>query len=241
MSGAELGRLVTLVRRKDRPVCVMLPGAGGGLNPYMRLASHLGKSFSVYVVRAAGLLPRDTVEDTVDAMADSAVEALDGREPALVFGWSLGGTIAWEMCARLADRGVQPDLVIVDSSPMPRVPSPESDGRIRDAILRGLGPRPDEGTLQRVEQTFQAQVRALAAYSAQRSYPGRVQLLMCPDNDTDDVLTDRPGDVQRWRSLAPDLRLGKLDASHYEVFDPAHLAQLTGEIDAFLSQAGATR
>ena len=97
MSGTTLpGRLITLVRRKDRPVCVMLPGAGGGLTPYLRLASHLGRTHSVYAVRAAGLLPDETPEDTVARMADSAVDALGGLAPALVFGWSLGGTVAWD-------------------------------------------------------------------------------------------------------------------------------------------------
>ena len=88
MSGTTLpGRLITLVRRRDKPVCVMLPGAGGGLTPYLRLASHLGKTHSVYAVRAAGLLPDEAPEETVAQMADSAVEALDGLSPALVFGW----------------------------------------------------------------------------------------------------------------------------------------------------------
>jgi thioesterase domain-containing protein len=241
MSVAVPGRLITLVRRKDRPACVMLPGAGGGLNRYLRLASRLGEFYSVYAVRAAGLLPDDVVEDSIEAMADSAVRALGERSPALVFGWSLGGTVAWEVCVRLADRGAHPDLVIVDSSPLPRRSTAADDERIRDIIVGGLGPRPDPGTVARVERTFRAQVRALAGYAAEREYAGRVLLLMCPDTDVDDVQTDRTRAKRRWRELAPDLRTVTLEADHYEVLDPEHLDRLVAEIGAFAGPERAGR
>ena len=226
-------RLITLVRRKDKPVCVLLPGAGGGLNPYLGLASHLGRYFSVSAVRAAGLLPGDPTEDSIGAMADAAVAASGGHSPALVFGWSLGGTVGWEVCVRLADHGQRPDLVIVDSSPLPRPSTVEGDEEIRKIIVAGLGPRPDGDTVARVEHTFRAQVRALAGYTAERGYPGRVLLLMCSDSDADGI-SGRAEAVRRWRALAPDLRVGTLDASHYAVFQPEHLDQLTGAIGAFL-------
>ncbi|MEV6909156.1 alpha/beta fold hydrolase [Amycolatopsis sp. NPDC051071] len=227
-------RLVTLVRRKDRPVCLMLPGAGGGLNPYLRLASYLGGQYSVYAVRAAGLVPGDTPEDSIAEMAESALSALGDRSPALVFGWSLGGTVGWEVCVRLADRGVRPDLVIVDSSPLPRHATPDEDERIRKLIVAGLGPRPDGDTVARVERTFRSQVRALAGYATEREYPGRALMLMC--EDADDGISGREVALNRWRELAPDLRTATLDAGHYDVFEPAHLDQLTGEIGAFLGQ-----
>jgi thioesterase domain-containing protein len=243
MSVTLPGRLITLARRGDRPVCLMLPGAGGGLNSYLRLASHLGGCYSVCAVRAAGLLPGETPEDSVGAMADSAVAALDGRRPALVFGWSLGGAVGWEVCVRLADRGLLPDLVIVDSSPLPRQSTAAGDERIRDIVVRGLGPRPDRGTVARVQHTVQAQVRALAGYAAERAYAGRVLLLVCPASDADAEFTDRDEAVRRWRELAADLRTVTLDADHYSVFDPAHLGRLTAEIGAFLGHdlAGAAR
>jgi thioesterase domain-containing protein len=243
MSVTLPGRLVTLARRGDSPVCLMLPGAGGGLNSYLRLASHLGHRYSVYAVRAAGLLPAETPEDSVGAMADSAVAALRGRQPALVFGWSLGGAVGWEVCVRLADRGLLPDLVMVDSSPVPPPSSAAGDERIHGIVVRGLGPRPDRDTVARVQQTVQAQLRALAGYTAERAYAGRVLLLMCPASEDDVEFADRDEAVRRWRELAPDLRTGTLDAGHYAVFDPAHLGRLTAEISAFLGHdlAGAAR
>lgn len=222
-----LGRLITLVRRGDRPAAVLLPGAGGGLNPYLRLASHLGAHYNVHAIRAAGLVSGESPERTIADMADAARDALASIEPALVFGWSLGGTIGWELCQRLPNA---PDLVLVDSSPLPRVSTVEGDAQLREYIVGMLGPRPDPATVDRVRATFDAQVEALAAYHGTGTYSGRVLMLMCLDND----FRDREAAADGWRALAPGLIAGTLRASHYEVFDPAHLPELTSQLDAFL-------
>jgi thioesterase domain-containing protein len=224
-----LGRLITLVRRGDRPSAVLLPGAGGGLNPYLRLATHLGEQYNVHAIRAAGLVPDEEPERTIAAMADAAQHALTeaGIEPALVFGWSLGGTIGWELCQRLPGA---PDLVLVDSSPLPRLSTVEGDTQLREFIVGMLGPRPDPASAERVRTTFDAQVEALADYHGTGTYAGRVLVLMCLDDD----FRDREAAAARWRELAPDLAAGTLAASHYSVFDPDHLPELTAQLDAFL-------
>ena len=64
-----------------------------------------------------------------------------------------------------------------------------------------------------------------------RSYvPHRVLMLMCLDND----FRDREAAADGWRALAPGVIAGTLRASHYEVFDPEHLPELTSQLDAFL-------
>jgi thioesterase domain-containing protein len=210
----------------------MLPGAGGGVNPYLRLAAHIGETHDVYVVRAAGLMPGEGHERTVDEMAVSSIEALhaSGIAPKLVFGWSLGGAVGWEICVRLARRGQLPDLVLVDASPLPRKLTAANDARLRRLILGQLGPRPAPPTVDLVRRTIDAQLAALAAYRARRPYAGRVLMLLCSDSD----FPERAASAARWRALAPDLCSGRLAAGHLGVFDPAHLPELIDQIATFL-------
>ncbi|SCL54480.1 alpha/beta fold hydrolase [Micromonospora peucetia] len=229
------GRLVPLLRRGVRPACVLLPGAGGGLHPYLRLAAAIGKTHNVAAVRAAGLLPDEEPELSIAEMADAALRALDedGTVPAAVLGWSLGGSVAWELCVRLAERGHLPDLVLVDASPLPRRATADEDARVRETVVGMLGPRPDPATVERVRRVFDTQVAAFADYRADRPYAGRVLMLTC----TDEEFEFRAEASTRWRELAPDLRAGRLDAGHFDVFDPDRLPQLVDEVTPFLGRA----
>ncbi|MFD4658722.1 alpha/beta fold hydrolase [Kitasatospora sp. NPDC058444] len=235
-AAAAPGRLIRMARGKDRPRCLILPGAGGGLTPYLQLSSALGGTHSVDFVRPLGLMPDEEPETTVAQMAASVLGIVEGAAavPQLVVGWSLGGVVAWELCVRLAEDGHRPDLVIVDSSPLPRVPGPGEDEEIRDRMTADLGPKADPRTVGRVLGTLAAQAAALAGYAAGTAYPGRVLLLVCSPYDGD----GREAAVRRWRELAPDLEVVRLDAGHYDVFEPAHLPQVAAAIHEFQNQDG---
>ncbi|MFF4489535.1 alpha/beta fold hydrolase [Streptomyces sp. NPDC001544] len=235
-STAAPGRLVRMARGRNRPGCLILPGAGGGLTPYLRLASVLGGSCSVDFVRPLGLMPGEEPETTVAEMAASVRDAVDeaGAVPRLVVGWSLGGVVAWELCVRLAEDGHRPGLVIVDSSPLPRAPGPGEDERIRDRMVAGLGLKADPETVGRLVRTFAAQAAALGSYAAASAYPGRVLLLVCSPIQAD----GREAAVRRWRELAPNLDVVRLNAGHYDVFEPANLPQVATAIHQFQNQDG---
>ncbi len=235
MTTVNPGSLVTLVRRGRRPACVMLPGSGGGLSPYLRLARHLGKSHNVYGVVPTGMLPGELPEETVPEMAAAARDALGNGDirPELVFGWSFGGIIAWELSNLLAADGPAPEVVIVDSSPLPRRATAAADHEVQSRILAQLGPLAKPDLVDRVLRIFDAQVRALRDYRTEYHYRGRVLLQMCTPWDTEATAAA----VRRWKELAEDLTTGTLDADHYEVFEPAHLPQLVSAIDGFLGRA----
>ncbi|NIL64672.1 thioesterase, partial [Salinispora arenicola] len=108
----------------------------------------------------------------------------------------------------------------------------EEDAHVRETIIGMLGPRPDPATVKRVRRVFDTQVAALASYRADRSYPGRVLMLMC----TDEEFTFRAGAEARWRARE-DLSAGRLDAGHFDVFDPERLPQLVDEVTPFLGRA----
>jgi surfactin synthase thioesterase subunit len=224
-------RLIPIVRRDDRPVCVMLPGLGGGLVPYLRLGAYLGQAYNVYAIRAAGLMPDEEPEAGVPEMADGVLRVLDGIVPDVVFGWSMGGTVAWEVCTALARRGHRPDLVMVDSSPFRLEPDKERNDRTLDVIIGMLGTRPDQSTLQRLTRTYRLHLDALIRFEVRDPYDGRVLLLTCAGESANG---DRARAVARWRTLVPSLRTGTLAADHFGVFDPAHLPPLSAAIGEFL-------
>ncbi len=233
MSKQEPGRLFPISRRGTRPACVMVPGAGGGLVPYLRLGGYLGQVYNVFAVRAAGLVPDEPPETTVPQMADAVLAALEpgATVPEVLFGWSMGGTVAWEVCASLAERGHHPDLVMVDCSPFALMPDSARDAETLDVIVGMLGPRPDPQTVRRVTETFTAHVGALTDFETTRRYEGRVQLLVCSG---DSHMAERAVAVRRWRELAPNLRTGTLNTDHFRVFEPGNLPQLTELMGAFL-------
>jgi thioesterase domain-containing protein len=233
VTAKKSGRLVTLVRRGRRPACVMLPGTGGGLSMYLRLAGHLGTSYNVYGMLPAGVLPGDEPEDGIATMAGSVVDTLveAGIEPELVFGWSFGGVLAFEVGHALAAAGPAPQLVIVDSSPLPRLSTPDEDEAIKDRLLAQLGPRPEPDVVERVVRTFTTQVAALSEHRAERRYDGRVLVQVCAPWDDETAVAA----LRRWRELAGDLTTGTLDAGHFEVFELPHLPRLISAIDDFLA------
>ncbi|SFB13849.1 Thioesterase domain-containing protein [Amycolatopsis marina] len=232
LTATQPGRLITLVRRGSRRTCVLLPGAGGGLGYYLRLAEFLGRTGNVYGIRASGLVAGEEPESRVGDMADSALRALDdaGIEPDLVLGWSMGGVIGWEMCVRLAERGVRPDLALLDSSPLPRAESADSTNWLLDKVGGMLGPRPDKENAARLKRVLMGQLSAVAEYRVDRSYGGRVLLVTCAGPEATRELT-----VANWRNLAPRLREQHLDVDHYEVFRPDNLPALRDSLTPFVT------
>jgi thioesterase domain-containing protein len=232
---ASTPRLIPFVPGQDRPRCLILPGAGAGFVPYARLAAGLGDTLDIGVdfVRALGLLPGESPEQSVAQMAASVLHQLTGVMPQSVFGWSLGGLVGWELCVTLAARGYQPDLMIVDSSPRPGPADPAEQERVRNQIIAELGPHANRQTIDQVVRTLAAQSAAFAAYRAQEGYPGRVLLLTCAPHDT----PERVAAVRQWRELAPRLTLGQVRAGHHQVFEPAHLPELVAAVGAFLQSA----
>jgi hypothetical protein len=98
------------------------------------------------------------------------------------------------------------------------------------ADMRGVA---DASAIERVLRTFEFQQAAFFGYVPRRSYSGRVLLLSCAPQDAYiRIATER-----RWRELAPHLQVERLDARHYEIFQPANLPQLTSKAGAFLRES----
>ncbi|TCS92395.1 non-ribosomal peptide synthetase [Hazenella coriacea] len=95
------------------PLFLIHPGGGGALC-YIHLAKSLGNDFTVYGIEAMGFDHGEVPLSDLHAMAQLYVKWIQEVQPEGPYrlaGWSLGGTIAFEMARLLEEEGVKVDFV----------------------------------------------------------------------------------------------------------------------------------
>jgi thioesterase domain-containing protein len=217
--------LVPFGGRHRGPRGVLLHPEGGGLGPYLGVASLLDRHGPVHGIRAAGLLPGETPDVDVSAMVDRYHALIRdtadlGGLPDVLFGWSLGGVLAWELAVRMAAGGHRPRVVMVDSPALPREVGPD----VRRRVLAGLGAIGPHGDL--AVRTAKAHLDAVSRSTVRVAYDGPALLLSC---------MDEAGDVAVWRGLGARLRTAELPGGHFDVFTPRVLPVLSAAVTRFLA------
>ncbi len=109
----------------SRTPLFLLPPIGGEVLGYRNLAQYLGSDQPVYGIRACGLDGKTPpFRDLVQMAAHHVEELLRLRpnEPFIIGGYSLGGTIAFEMAQQLYAKGYRDIKVIIidEEAPLPR-------------------------------------------------------------------------------------------------------------------------
>ncbi|MDG9701517.1 alpha/beta fold hydrolase [Streptomyces sp. DH37] len=127
------------LRRTERPAAhvVFFPQAGGAATFYIPFARHLPERFDVSAVQYPGRQERlgEPFVTTVEGMADRAASSLrryaDRTTPLVLFGHSMGASVAFETAVRLAAEGA-PALrhLVVSGRSAPSVP-------LDDQVYRG--------------------------------------------------------------------------------------------------------
>ncbi|MGW6916414.1 AMP-binding protein [Kitasatospora sp. NPDC054939] len=175
------------------PVLFLVHPVGGDVLCFRELAAALPTAFTVVGVRSPGL-ETGTLPTTVQEMAAAYLHDVLKVQPEGPYhfaGWSMGGTVAYEMARQLSFEGVPTaSLVLLDSyapgsrafahfagAPEERVASFARDlermtgERVDTALLRGE--RPAEGdeqeSLKRRFGVFDANARALVEYRMRRA------------------------------------------------------------------------
>jgi amino acid adenylation domain-containing protein len=135
-------RFSPLVRLREggpKPPFFLIHPMGGGVFCYRELASQLGDGQPVYGLQARGLGADETIDETVEAMATTYLEEVRRVQPEGPYrlgGWSLGGTIAFEIARRLEEQGESVTLLaLLDASAPGALPATELNDEL---VLRGL-------------------------------------------------------------------------------------------------------
>lgn len=213
--------LLVSVKRGTGPLSVVLPPAGGGVGPCLGAAAHLARRGPVQGVRASGLMAGEEPDTAVAAMVERYWAALEPLEvPSVLFGWSLGGSLAWELALRYAEIGRRPAVVMVDSPAVAEPVTEQQRDHLREVIAAGT-------TDESVRTTTDAHITAASGYQARQCYPGPALLVACR--------RENPAHAAAWRNLAGHLRIAEIDCGHFEVLANPHLTEVLGHLDEFLN------
>ncbi|WP_426730644.1 amino acid adenylation domain-containing protein [Myxococcus faecalis] len=107
--------LVQLRGGTKRPFFCVHP-VGGTVLAYAELAHLLGADQPFFGLQAPGLDGETAPLDSVEALAERylhAIRAVQPQGPYLLGGWSLGGTLAFEMAQQIQARGESVDLLVL--------------------------------------------------------------------------------------------------------------------------------
>ncbi|KAB8161583.1 thioesterase [Streptomyces sp. 3MP-14] len=223
-------QLLIPISRTPGPLrSVLLHPAGGGLGPYLGVAAVLGRRGPVAGIRAAGLLPGERPDDSVEAMVRRYLPLLDRLDgpPDLLFGWSLGGVLAWELAAELVARGQRPRVVMLDSQATLGTAGGRDLDRLRAQVVGMAGLAGHDA--EQVARTTDAHIAAVAGHAVRDRHDSRALLMAC---------AAEPDPVQpaRWRELAPALRVVEVPCGHFELLAPPHLRTVIGHLETFLRE-----
>jgi len=116
--------------RTGRPMFCVHP-AGGTVFCYRALAEHLGPERPLYGLQAVGIDGARPPHERIEEMAAYYIEAIRGVQahgPYLLGGWSLGGTLAFEVARQLSEQGEPIGLLaLFDTAPLHADRAPDQE------------------------------------------------------------------------------------------------------------------
>ena len=143
---ATTGPLVRMSRgEKKTPSLFFIHPIGGGVLCYRDLIGCFKRNYSAYGLQAPGLFDQDTPLDSIEAMAEHYVRAIqevpEKSSARILIGHSFGGMVACKMARKLEYLGESPLQVVLIDTPGPGY-MPEGfarDEEIMASLLAGDG------------------------------------------------------------------------------------------------------
>jgi amino acid adenylation domain-containing protein len=118
----------------------------GGVDGYIEFCNHLNNGFNCWGIRA-GKLEGDGQNLTIEALAGlytEKIRKIQPRGPFFIAGWSIGGTIAFEIVKQLEQAGETPGfLALIDAPPPKKITSKRkrikaNEAEPRQDVIRAL-------------------------------------------------------------------------------------------------------
>jgi len=149
--------LVAIQSGGKKPPIFAIPGAGGNVIYFYKLAHHLGPQQPFYGLQAVGLDGEADPYTTVEEMASHYIKEIQSVQPEGPYrlaGHSLGGKIAFEMAQRLQQMGHEVAQLVIFDTP---APEPAELREWSDAQwLTDLAEAIEEGTGQQMNVSYDA-------------------------------------------------------------------------------------
>lgn len=147
--------LVTLQSHGSRTPIFCVHAAGGIVFRYLQLARIMSTQYGhpFHGLQAKGIEPGETPYANIEEMAQQYVRAVRQNKPAgpyLLAGWSMGGTVAFEMARILEGMGETVSGLIMIDAPSPYMDAYEADDI--DFLLERLEPAAGISIQDKVEQ-----------------------------------------------------------------------------------------
>ena len=153
---------MTLQHQGNNAPIFCVHAAGGIVFRYQqvakRMSTHYGYPF--YALQAKGIEPGETPYLSIETMAQDYVRAIrevKPQGPYLLAGWSMGGTIAFEMARIMENNGETVSGVLMIDAPSPYIDDYEADDI--DFLLERLEPAAGINIQVNVEQQESAQAK----------------------------------------------------------------------------------
>ncbi|CAN5653085.1 hypothetical protein BH10ACT1_BH10ACT1_08130 [soil metagenome] len=123
--------LLPLRTTGDLPPLFVVHGGMGDILFARELAGLLGDDQPVYAIQPPALVDGGPTDQTLEALAGRYVDLLQGivgNDPARLFGFSFGGTVAFEMALQRQAAGASDDTVFIGDTPAPSIEAATFEG-----------------------------------------------------------------------------------------------------------------
>jgi len=243
--------LIRIKKGSTNPPLFCVHPVEGDVSCYVALAKHLDAEQAVYGLRARGLDSSHEAHTRIEDMAVEYVKALREVQPAgpyLLCGWSMGGTIAFEMSLLLAEQGETVAFLGMIDVASPHLSREQLATTNIEDLVTSLGARsngadssttdphtPNADPHAQLKHQLRTNISALQRYTP-RGKTRRITLLTTENsaNSTTDATLG-------WQSLSVEkVNLLKLPGTHYSIMLEPAVVTLAQHFTASLALPAST-